>query len=178
MKIFKFIRSLFSEDSSSKEEEKIPILECKEKIGEEPFKSDGTEEVTERLLTVSQSAKKHGVTRQAIFFAIKMKRLNAKKENNTWLISESDLKDYIDHRYSRSKSRKEGQLIFDKSKGYYSITEVAKMLGKNTNHIYYLVRVGKLNSHRQGNAIVIQDIELHRYMNFIQGNTKKNMITG
>lgn len=131
--------------------------------------------ITEPMFTVSQCAKKNGVTRQAIFFAIKMKRLNASQESGTWLISDSALKEYSQSKYSRSKSRKEGELIFDKNKGYYSISDAAKLLGKNTNHIYYLVRMGKLKIHRQGSAIVIQDIELQKYVEFLNSKCEKKL---
>jgi excisionase family DNA binding protein len=175
MPIFNYIKSLITR-TLYKEPEKndsIPDRKEIEKITESQMIS--SREVTERLLTVSQAAKKNEVTRQAIFFAIKMKRLNAKKENGTWLIAESDLKDYLENKYCRSKSRNEGELIFDKSKGFYSIAEAADYLGKNTNHIYYLVRMGKLKSHRQGSAIVIKDIELHNYADFINKKSDKDM---
>lgn len=163
MNILNYLKSLIGIKLESENEQNIPINQSKEIPPPKPEKIMDSTEITERLLTVSQAAKTHGVTRQAIFFAIKMKRLNAKKENETWLIAESDLKDYVENKYCRSKSTKEGELIFDKSKGFYSIVEAANFLGKNTNHIYYLVRMGKLKSHRQGSAIVIQDVELHHY---------------
>lgn len=175
MKIFNYLKSLIGINSPLEPEKNAPKTQSKEISEHDVPKITNSTEKTERLLTVSQAAKNHEVTRQAIFFAIKMKRLNATKENDTWLIAESDLKEYFDNKYCRSKSRKEGTLIFDKSKGFYSIVEAANFLGKNTNHIYYLVRVGKLKSHRQGSAIVIQDIELHNYAEFINKKSEKNM---
>lgn len=176
MKLFKYLKSLISNNIT--EDIKPQCLpELSKEMAKEPVLPKMTEskEITEPLLTVSQAAKKHGVTRQAIFFAIKMQRLTAKKENDTWLIGESDLKDYFENKYCRSKSRKDDELIFDKSKGYYSISEAAKFLNKNTNHVYYLVRIGTLKSYRQGTAIVIQDIDLYKHSEFIAKKCDKNL---
>lgn len=179
MKIFNYIKSLFGGTVHKEIQQEVSINECKETPQEVPIaKMTESKEITEPLLTVSQAAKKNGVTRQAIFFAIKMKRLNAKKENDTWLIADTDLKQYSESKYCRSKSRKEGELVFDKSKGFYSIAEAAKLLGKNTNHIYYLVRMGTLKSHRQGSAIVIQDIELHQYAELVNKKSEQKMCVG
>lgn len=170
MKIFNYLKSLIGislpceTEKCSKVVQIQEVPEQKEEVAEQLVsKIAKNKEKTERLLTISQAAKDHGVTRQAIFFAIKMKRLNASKENDTWLITESDLKEYFENKYSRSKSRVDGELIFDKSKGFYSISEAADFLGKNTNHIYYLVRMGKIQTHRKGTSIVIQDFDLYKY---------------
>lgn len=177
MGIFNYLKSLMGRSVPCEPEKEPQVIQSKEIIEPpiEPAKPilTNSQEPTERLLTVSQAAKKHDVTRQAIFFAIKMKRLNASKENDTWLIGESALKEYFENKYCRSKSRKQGELIFDKNKGFYSISEAADFLGKNTNHIYYLVRMGKLKSHRQGAAIVIQDAELYKYAEFVGKKTDK-----
>lgn len=177
MRIFNYLKSLIGRNLTCEPEKSVQVIQSQE-IPKPPVSNLTNNSLkTERLLTVSQAAKNHGVTRQAIFFAIKMKRLNASKENDTWLICESALKEYFDNKYCRSKSRKQGELIFDKNKGFYSITEAADFLGKNTNHIYYLVRMGKLKSHRQGTAIVIQDVELYKYAELI-GKKTDNLCTG
>lgn len=167
MNIFKHLLSKIGKQICNKCGQKHKGTSCLPKIQKPRGKVTHSLERTEPLLTVSQAAKINGVTRQAIHFAIKMKRLNARKENDTWLITNIDLQEYLGTKYSRCKSRNDGELIFDKSKGFYSITEAAKFLNKNTNHIYYLVRMGKLKTHRQGCAIVIQDTELHKYWRYI-----------
>jgi excisionase family DNA binding protein len=177
MNIFKFFKSLIISKKCNLETQDIDSLAIKEVSKIAPPKLTESKEYTEPMLTMGQAAKINGVTRQAIFFAIKMKRLNAKRENDTWLISESDLKEYNDKKYCRSKSRNDGELIFDKSKGFFSIGEAAKMLNRNTNHIYYLVRMGRLRTHRQGTAIVIKDTELYNHIEFLR-NKKKNLKTG
>jgi excisionase family DNA binding protein len=179
MKLLNYIKSFINNSLRKGSPEALPPDECKENVNPStPPTMNQSKEFTEPLLTVSQAAKKHGVTRQAIFFAIKMKRLNARKENETWLIAASDLKDYYESKYSRARSIKEGKLIFDKDQGFYSISEAADILGKNMNHVYYLVRMGKLKTHRQGTAIVIQDTELQNYLDFIGKKSDKNMSIG
>ncbi len=151
MKLFDYFRKLVNKTADKRDKNSLnqEIPPC-------------SEEPPEPLFTMAQAAKKNGVTRQAIFFAIKMKRLNARRENNTWLVSGKDLKDYVENKYSRQASKKQGQLVFDKSKGFYSIGEAAKFLNKSTNQVYYLVRMGKIKTHRQGGAIVIHKEELYK----------------
>lgn len=169
MAFLKYLTTLFKKNPDSKE-----IHSCGKEISIEsvpmimPIK-----ELAEPLFNMSQAARKSGVTRQAIYFAIKKKRLTAKRENGIWLITKTDLELYFKTKYSRSNSKRQGQFIFDKNKGFYSIVEAANFMNKTTNHIYYLVRVGKLSSHRQGSAIVIQDADLHRY---IQSRVTKNSV--
>ncbi len=174
--IFKHFFSFFQKDICDKCDQKFKgksCFNCKKKQPKLTKKTD-ISNFSQPLMTVSQAAKVNGVTRQAIHFAIKMKRLNARKDNDTWLIANEDLKEYIETRYSRSKSRREGELIFDKQKGYYSINEAAKFLNRNANHVYYLVRLGKLKTQKIGAAIVIQDTELHKYWEFTNNNSNKN----
>ena len=109
MSLFKYLKSIFVRDKNEFSEtdklkfEEKEILEDNQKIYE-------IREFTERFLTVSQAAKKNNLTRQAIFFAIKTNRLNAKKENGIWLITEKDLNEYFNQKYSRSKSKRETNL--------------------------------------------------------------------
>ncbi len=125
----------------------------------------------DRLMTISEAARRNRVSRQAIYFAIKMKRLEAVQEGGAWLVSTEQLKKYIKTKYCRSKSRVEGELIFDKNKGYYSISEVAKILRRSLNQVYYLVRLGKIKTHRQGGNIVIKESDLE---SFIESTKKKS----
>lgn len=125
-----------------------------------------------KMLTVTEAAYLNNVTRQAIIFAIKMKRIPARKENDTWLISMQDLKNYNKTRYSRTLSKRNGELIFDKKKGFFSAQEAAKILRKNIQQIYYLVRMGRIKAHRQGTAIVIKESDLQEFFDRENKNSK------
>ena len=116
-----------------------------------------------KVLTISEAAVLNDVTRQAIYVAIKLNKLKAKKRNLRWQIKIEDLQEYQSHKYSRTKSRFDGELIFDPNKGYYSVNQVAKMLDVPAQKIYYATRSGLLNAHRKGSAWVIQESDVKKY---------------
>lgn len=116
-----------------------------------------------KLVSIAEAAKLHQVTRQAIYVAIKAKKLRAHKESRFWMIDVNDLKQYQTLKYSRTKSFFDGELLFDNSKGFYSIGQVAKMLDVPAQKIYYATRVGYLKSSRKGAAWVIQTSAIEEY---------------
>jgi hypothetical protein len=61
-----------------------------------------------------------------------------------WLATVEDVKSYKQNKYSRDLSKHNGELIFDKSKGFHSVGEAAKVLGVPAQKIYYAVRLGCL----------------------------------
>jgi excisionase family DNA binding protein len=114
-------------------------------------------------VSITEAAKINNVTRQAIYVAIKQKKLKAKKDATRWVIHVDDLKKYRDQKYSRSKSTFDGELLFDNSKGYYSVNQAAKILGVPAQKIYYATRVGLLKASRKGAAWVIHIDEINTY---------------
>jgi hypothetical protein len=90
-----------------------------------------------KVVSITEAARINGVTRQAIYVAIKQKKLKARKETTRWTIHLDDLDHYRNQKYSRSKSTFNGELLYDNNKGYYSINQVAKMLGVPAQKIYY-----------------------------------------
>lgn len=115
-------------------------------------------------LSITQAAKLNNVTRQAIYVAIKLNKLKATKKATRWTININDLEEYVSNKYSRAKSRFEGDLIFDSNKGYYSVNQVAEMLGVPAQKIYYATRVGKLKATRKGAAWVIHVDSVKTYL--------------
>lgn len=118
-----------------------------------------------KVLTISEAAKLNKVSRQAIYVAIKLNKLKAKKDTSQWTIDRDDLISYRKDKYSRRKSVFGGELIFDRSKGLYSVNEVARMLRVPVQKIYYATRIGRLNAHRKGAAWVISMNDLKRFCN-------------
>ncbi len=116
-----------------------------------------------KVVSITEAAKLNKVTRQAIYVAIKLNKLKATKETTRWTIYLKDLEDYKRQKYSRSKSIHNGELIFDSSKGFLSINQVAKMLSVPTQKIYYATRIGLLKAHRKGAAWVIHKDDLKEY---------------
>lgn len=124
-----------------------------------------TPQPLKKSFSITEAAAIHGVTRQAIYVAVKSKRLKAQKDDFYWTIDLDDLEEYRRNRYSRSKSTFDGQLLFDNSKGLYSVNQVAKMLDVPAQKIYYATRSGILKATRKGIAWVIHIDAVKDYQN-------------
>lgn len=133
----------------------------------------------EKVVSITEAAKLNNVTRQAIYVAIKLNKLRATKETSRWMIHLDDLDDYRKQKYSRTKSVFQGELLFDNAKGFYSVNQVAKLLGVPAQKIYYATRAGYLKASRRGAAWVIQAEEIKRYQSsYLQDKTKKQPQAG
>lgn len=116
-----------------------------------------------KVVSITEAAKINNVTRQAIYVAIKQKKLRASKDSTRWTIDLEDLENYRKQKYSRSKSMFNGELLFDNQKGYFSVNQVAKMLNVPAQKIYYATRVGLMKASRRGAAWVIHMNEIKEY---------------
>lgn len=116
-----------------------------------------------KVVSITEAAKINNVTRQAIYVAIKQKKLKASKDATRWTIDLEDLENYRKQKYSRTKSMFDGELLFDNHKGFYSINQVAKMLSVPAQKIYYATRVGLMKAHRKGAAWVIHITDVKQY---------------
>lgn len=117
----------------------------------------------QKVVSITEAAKINNVTRQAIYVAIKQKKLKASKDATRWTIDLEDLENYRKQKYSRTKSMFNGELLFDNNKGFFSINQVAKMLGVPAQKIYYATRVGLMKAHRKGAAWVVHTTEIKMY---------------
>jgi excisionase family DNA binding protein len=116
-----------------------------------------------KVVSITEAAKINNVTRQAIYVAIKQKKLKAYKDTTRWTIDLDDLENYRKQKYSRTKSMFEGELLFDNMKGFYSVNQVAKMLNVPAQKIYYATRVGLLKASRRGAAWVVHTNDIKEY---------------
>ncbi len=116
-----------------------------------------------KVVSITEAARINNVTRQAIYVAIKQKKLKAHKDSTRWTIDLDDLEAYRRQKYSRTKSMFQGELLFDNNKGYYSVNQAAKMLGVPAQKIYYATRVGLLKASRKGAAWVIHTSDIEGY---------------
>ena len=135
----------------------------------------GQEQVKDSLKVVSitEAARINNVTRQAIYVAIKQKKLKATKDSTRWTINLDDLEEYRTNKYSRTKSMFDGELLFDNRKGFYSVNQAAKVLGVPAQKIYYATRVGLLKAHRKGAAWVIHTDDIKGYQeNYLNAQPK------
>jgi hypothetical protein len=118
----------------------------------------------EKVVSITEAAKINNVTRQAIYVAIKQNKLRATKKTR-WEIDLADLENYQKNKYSRTKSVFQGELLFDNTKGYHSINQVAKILNVPAQKIYYATRVGLMKAIRKGAAWVIHSDDVREYQN-------------
>lgn len=122
-----------------------------------------SEKKEKKVVSITEAARINNVTRQAIYVAIKQKKLKASKDATRWMIDLDDLENYRKHKYSRTKSMFNGELLFDNNKGFYSINQVAKILNVPAQKIYYATRVGLMKAHRKGAAWVVHTADLKEY---------------
>jgi excisionase family DNA binding protein len=128
-----------------------------------PTDAKPTLEKEKKFVTLSEAAKINNVTRQAIYVAIKQKKLKAYKNPTRWIIDTDDLEVYRNLKYSRTKSMHNGELLFDNTKGFYSIQQAAKLLNIPYQKIYYATRIGLLKATRKGSAWIVHIDDLKNY---------------
>src|SRR3989344_287303 len=125
--------------------------------------NQGLEQSSEKVVSITEAARINNVTRQAIYVAIKQKKLKATKDSTRWTIHLDDLEEYRKNKYSRTKSIFGGELLFDTLKGYYSVNQAAKLMNVPAQKIYYATRVGLLKAIRKGAAWVIHTDDIKAY---------------
>jgi len=144
----------------------------------EQVQEDNRNEDLNKFVSITEAAKINGVTRQAIYIAIKLKKLKARKESTRWTINLKDLEEYRRDKYSRSKSTFGGELLFDNEKGFYSINQVARMLNVPAQKIYYATRIGYLKAQRKGAAWVVHIDDLREYeKNYVEKKQRKPKVS-
>lgn len=96
--------------------------------------------------------------KQAVYAAIRAKKLKAVKHGLRWSIDEEDLHHYCDMRYRpESKIRADGTPVYNQDIGLYSPCELAEASGKTPQNVYYLLYTKKLKYSRYG-ALYIVDV--------------------
>lgn len=126
-----------------------------------------------KVVSITEAARINNVTRQAIYVAIKQNKLKATKDATRWTIHIDDLNEYRRNKYSRTKSTFNGELLFDSSKGYFSINQVAKILNVPAQKIYYATRIGLMKAHRKGAAWVVHTDDIKSYQETYLSRTTK-----
>lgn len=141
----------------------VEVNQNTETVNQMPVQEQTEVSNQDQAVSITEAARINGVTRQAIYVAIKQNKLKAQKDSTRWTIRLSDLEAYRRDKYSRSKSTFDGELIFDNNKGYFSVNQVAKILGVPAQKIYYATRVGMLKAIRKGAAWVINEDDINAY---------------
>ena len=74
-----------------------------------------------------------------------------------------DIAEYCNNKYSRVNSKYKGELTFDRSKGEFSVSQAAELLGVPKQKIYYAIRTGYLKSIRKGSSWVIHIDDIQEF---------------
>lgn len=136
------------------------------------------EEKEKKFVTLSEAAKINNVTRQAIYVAIKQKKLRAYKNPTRWIIDLDDLEEYREMKYSRTKSLHNGELLYDNKKGFYSIQQASKMLNIPYQKVYYATRIGLIKAVRKGSAWVMHIDDIKNYQKTYLNRLISNLDNG
>lgn len=110
-------------------------------------------------VSVSEAAKIKNVTRQAIYLAIRLKRLRAYRHEDKWRVFLVDLNEYDERRYSRIYHSTEP--IFDDHK--ISVEKASQMIKVPKQKIYYAIRTGLLKATRKNSSWVVLVSDLFHY---------------
>lgn len=118
----------------------------------------------ESYVSVSEAARIKKVTRQAIYLAIRLKRLKAYRHGDRWKVFLVDLKAYDLKRFSRVyHSTIDGEPVFDEEKGYFSVHKASAMINVPKQKLYYAIRRGALKAIRKKAALVVHVSDLLEY---------------
>lgn len=114
------------------------------------------------ILTITEAAEASGVTRQAIYVAIKKNRIKGKLIKGMWTFTREELLNYQKLKYSREISIWEGAPLFNIEQGEYSVKEAALCCGTTVQNIYYYLRIGRLKAKKRGAAWIIHSDDLRQ----------------
>lgn len=131
----------------------------------------------DELFTISETSKMCNVSRQAVYIAIKKKRLKAQLISRVWIIAKEDIEIYRASRYNRENSKINGEPVFDIVNGYLSVNHISKLFGLSTQHIYYLLRTGQLHAAKKGSAWVVKFEEVKKIYDEKTTGTNINQLT-
>ena len=92
--------------------------------------------------TPGEAAKFHEAARRAVYTAIRSGRLKASFDSGEWIkITREDYQHYVRNKYSRKYTKINGEWLFDKEKGEYSVDVSSKLLKVNANQVYSFCRM-------------------------------------
>ena len=126
-----------------------------------------------RMFTISSAAREYDVSRQAITLIIRNKRLNAIKKKHRWSFTQEDWEKYQSSRYDRRYSKRNGKLLYNPENGIISPRMLANELNVHIQHIYYLIRTGKIPVKRSKSAYVINRNDIPNIHEIVRASHKR-----
>jgi hypothetical protein len=127
-------------------------------------------------VTISEASILLGISRQAIFFAIKKDRLKARKiHDGSWRIDFDSLDVYQKSKYKRECSaRFNGDKVYNENA--LTVQQAAELLGIPVQDTYYLIRSGIMISDRKSAHHVIKREEVLAVKKFLA--EEKQVLSG
>ena len=133
------------------------------------------------LLTITEAAEYSRVSRQAVYVALKDKRLLGFQRKNKWFVRRADLDYYRSQKYIGDNRKNAGKKIFNLEEGRYSVHQVAKFMAAGLgrpytmNRVYFLLMKGRLKALRVGAAWVIMKEDAVALLQDEQARESKRM---
>ena len=116
-----------------------------------------------KYITVQDAAIQLGVCKQAIYQAIWRKSLKAKKDGKRTFTTQEWIDEYTEYwRSKQEHSLFNGEKVFDKDRGHFSVEMLAKEFNVKPQMIYDMIKEGKIKHFRKGNYIIISREEVDR----------------
>ena len=122
---------------------------------------------------MAEAGKYLGIGRHAVWNAVNCKRLNAYKNDRKWAFTLKDLEDYKKRRHDRAFSTVNGEPLYDKSKGEFSIKEAAEILSCDPQHLYYAARTNKLRTSKKRCSWIVNTEDIVEYRKVMRLGKKK-----
>lgn len=123
------------------------------------------------IFTLRKAAKMCNVTKQALYVAFRKHKLKVIMKNKRIFVTQKDLDDYRINKYNSDFRKRDGELVFDLSKGHFSIHQALKGLGEEVpthsitkQRLYYLLRTGQVAGFRKGKAWIIMKDALNELL--------------
>lgn len=116
----------------------------------------------DETIGINEAAYRTNATRQSVYLAIKKGNLEATKDKR-WKITLNALEQYKKERWSRIKSKHNGQPLVSPEKGEFLARQVAENLNIPIQRIYYDMRCNRLKYTRKGAAYIITLADMLEY---------------
>lgn len=128
-----------------------------------------------KYITIAEAAESLEVSVQAVYQAIRRRNLKAKIKGRRMFTSYEWLREYMEHWASKQEhSRFNGEKVFNKDKGEYSVVMVAQELGVKTQLIHDMCKEGKIKTYRKSTFLIISKEELERVKESILSRHQKS----
>jgi predicted site-specific integrase-resolvase len=116
-----------------------------------------------------------GVTRQAVYLAIKKGKLKAYRDLDWFFrVTEEAITEYKQNLFSRDKSKFNEGPLYDTEKGEYSLRKAAEYLGIQYCSLYNHMKHERIKATRKGAAWIFHQSDLDELRELMNSREVKN----